>query len=134
MFTIYKHFGDFVKCIFTILLQIMQGNNFLPTSKHLQVEVRRFLGICLCDCFIYRSTFPPLKNALSSFTTRISLFSCFRKIGLILIISSLNIKKFIPGTHLTGFVLIVSISTIMALLQQPELHNLHKRVNSHKHF
>ena len=57
LFTIYKHFGGFVKCIFTILLQIKQENNFLPTSKHLQVEVRRFLGICLNDCFIYRSNF-----------------------------------------------------------------------------
>ena len=57
MFTIYKHFGDFVKCIFTILLQIQHENNFLPTSKHLQAKVRRFLGICLYDCFIYGSNF-----------------------------------------------------------------------------
>ena len=34
LFTIYKHFGDFVKCIFTILLQIQHENNFLSTSKH----------------------------------------------------------------------------------------------------
>ena len=33
-FTIYKHFGDFFKCVFTILLQIQQENNFLSTSKH----------------------------------------------------------------------------------------------------
>ena len=46
-FTIYKHIGDFVKCIFTILLQIQQENNFLCC----------FLGICLYDCFIYRSNF-----------------------------------------------------------------------------
>ena len=26
----YKHFGDFVKCIFMILLQIQHENNFLP--------------------------------------------------------------------------------------------------------
>ena len=32
--TIYKHFGDFAKCIFTIFLQIQPENNFLPTSKH----------------------------------------------------------------------------------------------------
>ena len=38
-------------------LQIQQGNNFLPTSKHRQAEVRRFLGICLFDCFNYRSNF-----------------------------------------------------------------------------
>ena len=37
---------DFVKFIFTILLQIQQENNFL----------RRFLGICFYD-FIYRSNF-----------------------------------------------------------------------------
>ena len=30
--TIYKHFGDFVKCISTILFQIRHENNFLPTS------------------------------------------------------------------------------------------------------
>ena len=29
-FTIYKHSGDFFKCIFTILLQIQHENNFLP--------------------------------------------------------------------------------------------------------
>ena len=28
LFTIYKHFGDFVECVFTILLQIQQENNF----------------------------------------------------------------------------------------------------------
>ena len=38
-----------------ILLQIRQENNFLPTSKHLQAKVRLFLGICLYECFIYRS-------------------------------------------------------------------------------
>ena len=38
LFTIYKHFGDFVKCIFMILLQIQQENNFLPTNKHRQAE------------------------------------------------------------------------------------------------
>ena len=57
MFTIYKHFGNFVKCIFTILLQIQHENNFLPTSKHRQAKDSRFLGICLYDCFIYRSNF-----------------------------------------------------------------------------
>ena len=34
LFTIYKHFGDFVKCIFAILMQIQPENNFLPTSEH----------------------------------------------------------------------------------------------------
>ena len=38
-----------------ILLQIRQENNFLPTSKHLQAKVRLFHGICLYECFIYRS-------------------------------------------------------------------------------
>ena len=52
LFTIYKHFGDFVKCIFTILLQIQHENNFLPTSKHWQAKFRRFSGIFLYDCFI----------------------------------------------------------------------------------
>ena len=31
LFTIYEHFEDFVKCVFTILLQIQDENNFLPT-------------------------------------------------------------------------------------------------------
>ena len=53
MFTIYKHFEDFVKCLFAILLQIQQENYFLPTSKHRQAEVRRFLGIfCTTASFI----------------------------------------------------------------------------------
>ena len=38
-----------------MLLQIQQENYFLPTSKHPQAKVRRFLGICLYDWFIYRS-------------------------------------------------------------------------------
>ena len=37
------------------LLQIQNDNNFLPTSKHRQAKVRRCLGICWHDCFIYRS-------------------------------------------------------------------------------
>ena len=46
-----------MKCIFTILLQIQHENNFLPTTKHRQDIVRRFPGICLHDCFIYRLNF-----------------------------------------------------------------------------
>ena len=38
-----------------ILLQIQQEDYFLPTSKQPQAKVRRFLGICLYDCFIYCS-------------------------------------------------------------------------------
>ena len=53
MFTIYRHFGDFIKCIFTIFLQIQPENNFLPTSKHRQARVRRFLVfICTTASFI----------------------------------------------------------------------------------
>ena len=61
LFTIKKHFEHFVKCIFTILLQIQDENNFLPTSKHWQSKVRRFLDIWFYDCFIYRSNFVFLK-------------------------------------------------------------------------
>ena len=32
-------------------------SNFLPTSKHRQAKVRRFLGICLYECFIYGPSF-----------------------------------------------------------------------------
>ena len=45
----------FVKCI--TFLQIQYENDFLPTSQHRQGKVRRFLGICLYDCFIYRTNF-----------------------------------------------------------------------------
>ena len=38
-----------------ILLQIQHANNLLPNNEHRQVKVRRFLGICLYDCFIYRA-------------------------------------------------------------------------------
>ena len=44
----------FVKCI---LLQIKYENDFLPISQHRQGKVPRFLGICLYDCFIYRTNF-----------------------------------------------------------------------------
>ena len=54
-------FRGFSKCFSTIFLQIQQENNFLPTSKHRQTESRRFLGICLYDCYIYRS-----KNCLET--------------------------------------------------------------------
>ena len=30
----HKHFGDFFGCIFTILLQIQQENNFQTTTRH----------------------------------------------------------------------------------------------------
>ena len=53
----YKHFGDFVECIFTILLQIQHENNFLPTIKPRQTKVSHFLGICLYNYFTYRSNF-----------------------------------------------------------------------------
>ena len=46
-----------VKCIFTILLQIQHGNNFLPTIKHWRAKVCHFLGICLYDFFVYHSNF-----------------------------------------------------------------------------
>ena len=42
---------------FMILWQIQHENNFLPTSEHRQVKFHRFLGICLYDCFIYRTNF-----------------------------------------------------------------------------
>ena len=50
-------FGGFVKYIFTILLQIQHGSNFLSTSKYRQAKVRRFLVICLYDYLIYCSNF-----------------------------------------------------------------------------
>ena len=39
-----KHFGDFVKCIFTILLQTQHENDFLPTNKHQQAKAREDKG------------------------------------------------------------------------------------------
>ena len=43
----------FCQVHFTVLLKIQHINNILPTSEHRQAKVRRFLGICLYDCFIY---------------------------------------------------------------------------------
>ena len=54
MFTIYKHFGDFVKCILRFCCKFSIR---IPTSRHRQAKVRRFLGICLYDYFIYRTNF-----------------------------------------------------------------------------
>jgi len=68
---IYKHFGDFVKCVFTILLQIQHDNNVLPTCYHWQVKVHHFLGICLYECFIYRSNFFFLKMSQSDMPSRL---------------------------------------------------------------
>ena len=49
-------FRGFFRVHLTILLQVQHENNFLPsTSEHQQSKVRPFLGICLHDCFIYRS-------------------------------------------------------------------------------
>ena len=44
------HFYDFVANSAWI-------QHFLPTSKHRQAKVRRFLGFCLYEYFIYRSHF-----------------------------------------------------------------------------
>ena len=57
LFTIYKHFGDFVNCIFTILLQILNENKFyLPVNTD-KPKFVGFFDICLYDCFIFRSNF-----------------------------------------------------------------------------
>ena len=50
------HFYDFVANI------IQHENNFLPTRKHRQAKVRRSLGICLYDCFFYRSNLSWLRS------------------------------------------------------------------------
>ena len=50
-------FRGFCQVHFTILLQIQNENNFLSTSKQWQAKVRRFLGICSHDCFIYLTNF-----------------------------------------------------------------------------
>ena len=52
----FYNISDFVKCIFTLLLQIQHENNFLLTSKQWQAKGLRCLGICLYNCFnfVYR--------------------------------------------------------------------------------
>ena len=52
LFTIYKHFRDFVKWLLRLLLQIQHENNFLITNKHQQAKVRHFSGISFYDYFI----------------------------------------------------------------------------------
>ena len=59
-----SHFGDFIKCIFTILLH-SEWSNFLSASKHRQTKVHRFVGICLYNCFIHLST----SKAMNAFGT-----------------------------------------------------------------
>ena len=59
LFTIYEHFGDFVKCIFTILLQIQNENNILRTSKHRQAKVRRFFGIVCTTASFFNLIWSP---------------------------------------------------------------------------
>ena len=57
VYIIYKRFGDFVKCMFMILLQVhrMKIIFYLPVNK--QAKVRHFLGICLYNFFISHSNF-----------------------------------------------------------------------------
>ena len=60
LFTIYKHFGDFVECILLFCSKFsMKIIFYLPVIiyKHRQAKVRRFLGISLYECFVYRSNF-----------------------------------------------------------------------------
>ena len=59
-------FRGFCQVHFTILLQIQHENNVPPTSEHRQGKVRRFLGICLFDCFIYRTNFVLSRNETPS--------------------------------------------------------------------
>ena len=46
------------------LLQIQHDNNFLPTSKHQQAKVRRFLGICWHDCASFIAQMSSFENVL----------------------------------------------------------------------
>ena len=47
-------------------MQIQHENNFLPTSKHRQAKVCRFLGICLYECFIYLAQISSSENGLET--------------------------------------------------------------------
>ena len=64
MITVYKHFADFVKYIFTILLQTQHENNFLPTCEHQQTKVRRFLGIFFYVTASFIAQTSPSENVL----------------------------------------------------------------------
>ena len=57
LFTIYKHFGDFVKCILRFCCKFSMKIIFYLISEHREAKVRRFRSICLYDCFIYRTNF-----------------------------------------------------------------------------
>ena len=57
LFTIYKHFGDFVKCILRFCCKFSMKIISYLTSEHRGAKVRRSLGICLYECFIYRTNF-----------------------------------------------------------------------------
>ena len=52
LFTIYKHFGDFVNCIFTILLQILNENKFyLPVNTNKPKFVGFLIFVCTTASF-----------------------------------------------------------------------------------
>ena len=58
--TIYKHFGDFVKCIFTILLQIQHENHFyllVNTDKLKFIALVVFVCATASFILIFRSNF-----------------------------------------------------------------------------
>ena len=47
--------GDFDKSILRFCCKFSMKIIFYPISEHREAKVRRFLGICLYDCFIYRT-------------------------------------------------------------------------------
>ena len=59
LFTIYKHFGNFVECMLRFFCNFSMKIilYLIIVIKHRQAKVRRSLGICLYDLFIYRSNF-----------------------------------------------------------------------------
>ena len=58
LFTIYEHFGDFVKCAFTILLQFQQENTHLPVNTDKLKFVDFQVLVCTTALFIAQiSTF-----------------------------------------------------------------------------
>ena len=64
LFTIYKHFRDFVKWLLRLLLQIQHENNFLITNKHQQAKVRHFSGISLYNTTSFIAQIPSSENVL----------------------------------------------------------------------
>ena len=53
----FQTFRGILSSAFYVFVANSAENNFLPISENREAKVHPFLGICLYECFIYRSNF-----------------------------------------------------------------------------